>query len=150
MWWVEWKAMGIPPDNESPLPDARVAEVAAFRTALHRFERQTGVAARGCGLTPQRYLMLLTIWGAPGGQSTVSGIADALDLPQTTVSDMIARAIDVGLVERRPSDDGRSSLLSVTHEGKLRVTRTSRTLERDRSMLRDSLAAALRLLPSEA
>jgi DNA-binding MarR family transcriptional regulator len=139
-----------PQPDDAPLSEARVAEVAAFRTALHRFERRTGVAARASGLTPQRYLMLLTIWGSRDGSSTVTGIADALDLPQTTVSDMVARAIDVGLVERRPSADGRSALLAVTAEGKRRVAVTARRLERDRSLLRASLEAAMRLLPPES
>ena len=139
----------MPPQPDAPLSATRVVEVAAFRTALHRFERRTGVAARASGLTPQRYLLLLTIWGSSNGQSTVTGIADALDLPQTTVSDMVARAIDVGLVERRPSADARSALLFVTPEGKRRVTETAGRLERDRSLLRESLAAAMRLLPPE-
>jgi DNA-binding MarR family transcriptional regulator len=142
-------AMRPAADDDQVMSAPRVAEVAAFRTALHRFERQTGAAARACGLTPQRYLLLLTIWGTAdrAGGATVSSVAEALDLPQTTVSDMVARATAVGLVERAPASDGRSSLLSVTREGKLRVSRTARRLDHDRSALEESLAAALRLIP---
>ena len=142
-------AMGPAADDDQVMSAPRVAEVVAFRTALHRFERQTAAAARDCGLTPQRYLLLLTIWGAADGAggATVSSVAEALDLPQTTVSDMVARATAVGLIERAPASDARSSLLSVTQDGKRRVSRTARRLDRDRTVLRESLAAALRLIP---
>ena len=42
-----------------------VARVAEFRAALRRFLRTTERNAQAAGLTPQRYLLLLMIKGAP-------------------------------------------------------------------------------------
>src|SRR5216110_372084 len=87
-----------------------VARVAEFRAALRRFLRRSERVARGSGLTPQRYLLLLMIKGAPdrSEQSTVTELADRLQLAQSTVTELVSRAEEVGLVEREPSaSDGR-------------------------------------------
>ena len=61
-----------------------VTEVAEFRAALRRFLRQSEKVARSYGLTPQRYLLLLMIKGAPDGseRSTVtSGVPGSATRP---------------------------------------------------------------------
>ncbi len=79
-----------------------VVAVAEFRTALRRFARRSERVARQYGLTPQRYLLLLMIKGAADGkeQSTVTELADRLQLAQSTVTELVRRAEETGLVAR--------------------------------------------------
>ena len=101
-------------------PAADVVAVAEFRAALRRFMRISERNARAAGLTPQRYLLLLMIKGAPDGseRSTVTELADLLQLQQSTVTELVGRAESAGLVRRSPSaNDGRVVHLSVTQEG---------------------------------
>src|SRR5881628_1752635 len=91
-----------------------VARVAEFRAALRRFLWITERNARAAGLTPQRYLLLLMIKGAAdhSEQSTVTELADRLQLAQSTVTELVRRAEEIGLVEReRSSIDGRIAYL---------------------------------------
>src|SRR5919199_5105431 len=93
---------------------------AEFRAALRRFLRRSERIARSSGLTPQRHLLLLMIKGAPNGsaQSTVTELAERLQLAQSTVTELVRRAEEAGLVEREPSSiDGRVAHLSLTEEG---------------------------------
>ena len=51
----------------SELTTEDVVTVAEFRSALRKFLRRSELVADSCGLTPQRYLLLLMIRGAPTG-----------------------------------------------------------------------------------
>lgn len=119
-----------------------VLRVAEFRTALRRFERQTDRIARGSGLTPRRYLVLLLIKGAADGseRSTVTELAERMSLAQSTVTELVARAEDAGLVQREGwPDDGRVAKLSVTEEGERRLTEAFRSLAAERRALREAI-----------
>src|SRR6266480_4438970 len=85
-----------------PFSAKEAARVADFRAALRQFLRITERHARGAGLTPQRYLLLLMIRGAPdhSEQSTVTELAERLQLAQSTVTELVRRAEETGLVER--------------------------------------------------
>ena len=101
-------------------------QVAEFRAALREFLRRTERTARANGLTPQRYLLLLMIRGAPDGseQSTVTELAERLKLAQSTVTELVRRAEEVGLIERQAStQDGRVAHLRLTEEGHRRLGR---------------------------
>jgi len=120
-----------------------VVHVAQFREALRRFLRRSERVARGSGLTPQRYLLLLMIKGAPDGseQSTVTELADRLQLAQSTVTELVSRAEEVGLVEREPSaSDGRVAYLRLTAEGERRLGRAFTDLGVERRELRQAFA----------
>jgi DNA-binding MarR family transcriptional regulator len=122
-----------------PLDD--VVHVAEFRAALRTFLRRTERIARASGLTPQRYLLLLMIKGAPDGseQSTVTELADRLQLAQSTVTELVARAEETGLIDREVSPvDGRVAYLRLTAEGERRLARAFTNLESER---RDLLQA---------
>ena len=96
---------------------AEVVQVAEFRTALRRFLRRSERIARQSGLTPQRYLLLLMIKGAADGreQSTVTELADRLQLAQSTVTELVSRAEETGLVTREQSAaDGRVAHLRLS------------------------------------
>ena len=113
-----------------------VVTVAEFRSALRRFLRRTELIADSCGLTPQRYLLLLMIKGAPdgSGRSTVTELSDRLQLAQSTVTELVARSVEAGLIAREGStSDGRVTYLRLTAEGERRLacSFTGLSLERD-------------------
>ena len=123
-------------------PIDEFVRVAEFRAALRRFLSQSERVARTAGLTPQRYLLLLMIKGAPDGseQSTVTELAVRLQLAQSTVTELVARAAGAGLVAREPSsDDGRVALLRLTDEGERRLTQAFTDLDGERQQLLSSL-----------
>src|SRR4029077_18385465 len=106
------------------LSAADAVPVAEFRAALRGFLRTSERNARAAGLTPQRYLLLLMIKGAPdqSEQSTVTELAERLQLAQSTVTELVSRAEEIGLVEReRSSEDGRIAILRLTPEGERRL-----------------------------
>jgi DNA-binding MarR family transcriptional regulator len=115
--------------------------VAEFRSALRRFMRRSERIARTAGLTPQRYLLLLMIKGAPDGseQSTVTELSDRLQLAQSTVTELVSRAEEAGLVEREASAaDGRVAHLRLTEEGNGRLARAFTNLSVERDTLREA------------
>jgi DNA-binding MarR family transcriptional regulator len=117
--------------------------VADFRTALRRFLRRSERIARTSGLTPQRYLLLLMIKGAAGGteQTTVTELADRLQLAQSTVTELVRRAEEVGLVTREQSrHDARVAHLRLTPEGDRRLTVSFTELATEREQLSDAFA----------
>jgi DNA-binding MarR family transcriptional regulator len=121
-----------------PLSAAAAVPVAEFRAALRAFMRTSERNARAAGLTPQRYLLLLMIKGAPGGdeQSTVTELAERLQLAQSTVTELVSRAEEIGLVERERSlDDGRIGILRLTAEGERRLAASFTSNERERQAL---------------
>src|SRR3954463_2230174 len=118
-------------------PDAAF-HVAEFRAALRRFMRTTERNARSAGLTPQRYLLLLMIKGAADGseRSTVTELAQRLQLAQSTVTELVRRAEENGLIEReRSSADGRIAYLRLSAEGEQRLARSFTTKETERGPL---------------
>jgi len=116
--------------------------VAEFRAALRRFLRRTERIARDAGLTPQRYLLLLMIKGAADGseRSTVTTLADRLQLAQSTVTELVGRAEQAGLVSREPSRaDGRVAHLGLTERGEELLAAAFTGLEAERRSLLSSL-----------
>jgi DNA-binding MarR family transcriptional regulator len=109
--------------TDRPRPDdyRRAAEL---RAALRRFMRLSEQVARRHRLTPQRYALLLMIKGAPDGseRSTVTELAEQLQLAQSTVTELVRRAESVGLIEREAStQDGRVAYLRLTPEAERRL-----------------------------
>ncbi|TMM27305.1 MAG: MarR family transcriptional regulator [Actinobacteria bacterium] len=128
---------------EASPPHSEVARVADFRAALRAFLRKSERNARQSGLTPQRYLLLLMIKGAPDGreQSTVTELSDRLQLAQSTVTELVRRAEETGLVRREQSSaDGRVAYLRLTEEGDRRLTKAFTTNEQERQELRAAIA----------
>jgi DNA-binding MarR family transcriptional regulator len=120
-----------------------VVAVAEFRTALRRYARRSERVARQYGLTPQRYLLLLMIKGAADGkeQSTVTELADRLQLAQSTVTELVRRAEETGLVTREQSqDDARVAHLRLTPEGNRRLMQSFTEIATERAQLRDAFA----------
>jgi len=120
-----------------------VIAVAEFRAALRQFLRRSERVARQSGLTPQRHLLLLMIKGAPNGdeQSTVTQLSQRLQLAQSTVTELVRRAEEAGLIERTQSQrDARVAHLRLTAEGERRLMLSFTELETERAQLRDAFA----------
>ena len=123
-----------------------IVEVAEFRAALRRFLRRSEKVSRAYGLTPQRYLLLLMIKGAPDGsqRSTVTELAERLQLAQSTVTELVMRAEEIGLVERESSPmDARVAHLRLTAEGERRLQQSFTHLATERAQLREAILAHL-------
>jgi DNA-binding MarR family transcriptional regulator len=117
--------------------------LAAFRTALRTFLRESEHASRLHGLTPQRYLLLLMIKGAPdrSEQTTIGELTERLKLAQSTVTELVSRAESAGLIEREQSeDDGRVAHIRLTKEGERRLARVFTQLDVEREQLQQAFA----------
>ena len=127
--------------SEARLSVDDAVNVAEFRAALRRFLRRSERIARRSGLTPQRHLLLLMIKGAPDGseQSTVTELAERLQLAQSTVTELVRRAEEAGLLEREQSPaDGRVAHLRLTREGEQRLARSFTSHAAERRELQDA------------
>ena len=131
-----WTSSGSPRDEA-----ARVAELrAALRHYMHRSER----IARASGLTPQRHLLLLLIKGASDGSETsnVTELTQRLRLAQSTVTELVDRAVAAGLVERNRSEtDQRVVELRLAPEGERRLATSFRAHGEEQEHLFDALFA---------
>ena len=117
---------------------------AELRAALRRFLRTSEQVARRHRLTPQRYALLLMIKGAPDAseRSTVTELAERLQLAQSTVTELVSRAEAAGLVVREPSpEDGRVAYLRLTVEGERRLAGAVADLGPERRRLRRILGS---------
>ncbi len=120
-----------------------VQRVAAFRVALRSFLRQTERVAQASRLTPQRYLLLLLVKGSERGdeRATVSELAEGLHLAQSTVTELVNRAEQSGLVRRRVSEeDARVAYIELTPEGERRLAKAFRRLADERRALRKAIS----------
>jgi DNA-binding MarR family transcriptional regulator len=120
-----------------------VASVADFRVALRNFLHQTERVARDYGMTPQWYLLLLLIKGAPdlSERTTVTELAKRLHLAQSSVTELVDRAEQAGLVRREPSDDDhRVANVRLTEAGEERLAQAFQSLASERRALRDAVA----------
>jgi DNA-binding MarR family transcriptional regulator len=115
--------------------------VAEFRAGLRRFLRRSERIARESGLTPQRYLLLLMVKGAANGseQSTVTELSERLQLAQSTVTELVRRAEEAGLIEREQStQDGRIAHLRLSAEGERRLMRSFTDHATERRQLQEA------------
>lgn len=122
---------------------SEAAGVAEFRVALRRFQRQTEIVARECGITPSWYMLLLQIKGAPDltEQTTVTALAKRLQLAQSSVTELVARAEKAGLIERTASrEDARVVFLRLSPDGEETFARAFRNLASERDALRQAIA----------
>jgi DNA-binding MarR family transcriptional regulator len=108
---------------------------ARFHSALRRFLHGSESLAREEGLTPRQYVLLLQV--AAAETSTVSELVELLALTQSTVTELVQRAVRSGLISRRPSArDARVVHLALTDEGHARLERVFERLGGERHRLR--------------
>ena len=127
-----------------PVPTvAEAARVAEFRVALRRFQHQTDVVARRV----RDHASLVPAPPADQGvpdlseQTTVTALADRLQLAQSSVTELVSRAEQAGLLERKPSStDARVVHLRLSAQGEEIFARAFRSLASEREALRESIA----------
>jgi DNA-binding MarR family transcriptional regulator len=92
---------------------------AAFRVALRGFDRSAEDHARAAGITPQQYVLLLTIRGHHAYPAVcIADIAASLQLRHHSSSLLVDRAVKRGLLDRKEDPlDRRRALVSLTREG---------------------------------
>lgn len=97
------------PARPEALTKTEFEALSEFRFQIRRFERFSEDAARGCGVTPLQYLLLLHVKGYPGrDHATVGELAERLQAKPNGVVALISRCEERDLVERRQSQtDGR-------------------------------------------
>jgi len=97
-------------------------EAASLRAALRLFLRHSETITRRHGLSPRQHELLLMIKASPDERSTVSELVELLQLTQSTVTELVQRAEEGGLLQRRQStSDGRVVHLSLTPEAERRL-----------------------------
>jgi DNA-binding MarR family transcriptional regulator len=93
------------------------AALRAIRRILRANDQGSRALASATGLTPSQILVLQTI--ERQGETTPSAIARRLQFGQATVTNIVDRLEEAGLVSRRRSDrDRRQTLLRPTAQGR--------------------------------
>jgi DNA-binding MarR family transcriptional regulator len=132
------------PETTERSPTAgEVAPVAEFRLLLRRFQHETERVARDSGLTAGWYQLMLQIKGSPDltERTTVTALAQRLQLAQSSVTELVARAEQAGLIEREPSpNDARVVFLRLSPQGEQSFARAFRNLAAERNALREAIA----------
>lgn len=111
---------------------------------LHFSERAAGEA----GLTPAQHQLLLAVRGFPGPEDpSTSDVAEVLGLRNHSAVELIDRAIEADLVDRRPDpDDGRRRLLSLTDRGQALLAELSAAHRDELRRFREEMGDVLREL----
>jgi DNA-binding MarR family transcriptional regulator len=128
--------------EEPSLEDYRAA--AALRAGLRRFSQISDQALRRHGLTTERYELLLAIksFEERSTPTTVSELARALGVAQVSVTQLVRRVEDAGLLTRGVSStDGRVRYLRLTKRGERQLAKAVVDLAEERARLTSILAA---------
>ncbi|HLY31093.1 MAG TPA: MarR family transcriptional regulator [Ktedonobacterales bacterium] len=119
--------------------------LAHFRYMLRVFSRQTELAARRAGLTPQQYFLLLAIRGFPGQDApNISDLAERLQIRHNATIGLVNRAVERGLVEREQDptgDDKRIVRVRLTDSGAHRLDALATSLHAERLRLMQAIEA---------
>lgn len=99
-----------------------------FRTAIRKFLRYSKDQAVAVGLTPTRHQLLLAIRGHRGDNDpTIGDIAECLLIQHHSAVELVDRAQEAGLVERRQdANDLRTVRLTLTRSGAAKLERISK------------------------
>jgi DNA-binding MarR family transcriptional regulator len=136
--------MGLVLDSDS-ITKREVLQAAEFRRQLRRFLAHGDAGVRRAGLTPQRYLLLLAVKGAPDGSETrsIGQLSDDLQLAQSSVTELVDRAEAAGLVVRATGDaDARTVLVRLQPAGEERLMAALAVVRAEREQLLEHLDRA--------
>jgi DNA-binding MarR family transcriptional regulator len=140
-------------DVTQPVKIEDVIAATRFRAALRTLTSSSERKTRRHGITPQQYQLLLVIKGAPdrSEQLSVGKVAAALQVAQSTATELIARAEDRGLVSRAGSqEDARRSIVRLTELGEEVFARCFVELGQERGALIDAMTELGATLNPEA
>ena len=114
-----------------------------LRLALRRFQAATDVVTRHHGLTPRQYDLLAVLHGSDATRHTPSLIAVDLRLGRNTLTELVTRAAEAGLVHRTPhGTDARAKRIVPTSEGTRRYFAAVTELRPERARLLELLQEA--------
>ena len=129
--------------SNGQLPAEEYRAAAALRAGLRQFSQASERALQRHALTPERYELLLAIKGAEDGQErvTVSELTAALGVAQSSVTQLVRRVEDAGLLRREVStSDARVRYLRLTKRGERQLAKAVAELREERARLAAILA----------
>lgn len=120
-----------------------IRDLAWFRYRLRKFLRFSESAARNEGVTPLQHQLLLGVAGFNGkGQATISELAEFLQERHNSVVELVARAVERGLVRKdHHVIDRRFVYVSLTTRGKVMLTNLAKLHRTEIERLRAGLLA---------
>ncbi len=124
----------------SPSLDYR--EAAILREALRRFSRRTELVTRANGLTPRSYLLLLMLKTGrdEAGRAGLAELEERLQLGKSTVTELVLRSEDAGLVRRELHRTRRNAIsVCLTPAGARRLAKVVDALGDERKRLLELL-----------
>jgi len=118
-----------------------IRDLALFRYRLRKFLRFSESAARNEGVTPLQHQLLLGVAGFNGkGHATISELAEFLQERHNSVVELVARAVQRGLVRKDHNvSDRRFVYVSLTAQGKVMLTNLSKLHRSEIERLRTGL-----------
>ncbi len=119
-------------------PTARAYEQAAvLREALRSFNRHSEEVTREHGLTPRAYQLLLMIKTSRNGDECAgpSELEERLQLGKSTVTELVLRSEQRGLVRRQLAPKGRGIVVRLTPNGERALARSLADLGDERRRL---------------
>jgi DNA-binding MarR family transcriptional regulator len=128
--------------TNTPAEDREYLEAAALREALRAFARRTELATRAAGLTPRIYQLLLMVRTARGGTDGAGlvELEERLQLGKSTVTELVMRCEDRGLVRRELDRNRRRAIrIQLTRPGEQLLGRVVTDLGDERRHLVDLL-----------
>ena len=131
--------------DPGPITLDEVLQAAEFRRLLRRFLAHGDTGVRRAGLTPQRYLLLLAVKGAPDRTETrsIGQLSDDLQLAQSSVTELVDRAEAAGLVARATGNaDARTVLVRLEPAGEKRLMAALTLVRAERQQLLEHLDRA--------
>ena len=128
--------------SNTTLRDRDYLEAASLREALRAFARRTELATREEGLTPRVYQLLLMIRTTRNGEAGagLAELEERLQLGKSTITELVTRCEDRGLVRRELDRDRRRGIrIRLTPAGARRLDRVVASLGDERRHLLDLL-----------
>jgi DNA-binding MarR family transcriptional regulator len=118
-----------------------IRDLALFRYRLRKFLRFSESAARNEGVTPLQHQLLLGVAGFNGkGHATISELAEFLQERHNSVVELVARAVERGLVRKDHNvSDRRFVYVSLTPRGKVMLMNLSKLHRAEIERLRTGL-----------
>lgn len=137
--------------DEGGLTRSQYVALATFRYELRRFLAFSESAAQDAGLPPQQHQVLLAIAGYDGeGAPTVGTLSERLMIAPHTATELTARMVEAGLVNKVPApEDRRKVRLALTPKAEAMLAELSTAHLKELKSLEPALTAALARLARE-